>query len=56
MKLLEDHVWAIVICFLSAVVAYTVMVVTGHGEQGTLLRSAIIGLSGAVAGYAAGKS
>ena len=55
LKLLEDHIWPLVICFVVVVVAYTAMVVTGNGEQGTLLRSAILTLSGAVAGYAAGK-
>jgi hypothetical protein len=53
--LLEDHIWALVLCFVVAVAAYTVMVLAGFGEQGTLLRSVILTLGGSVAGYAVGR-
>jgi hypothetical protein len=54
MKLLEDHIWPLMICFIVAVLAYTIMAVVGQAQAGTLLRSAILTLAGAVAGYAAG--
>jgi len=55
MKLFEDHIWPLALCFVAVLTAFTVMSVTGHGGDGTLLRAVILSLGGAVAGYAAGN-
>jgi hypothetical protein len=55
MNFLEDHIWPLAFCFVAVLVAFTVMSVTGHGGDGTLLRAVILSLGGAVAGYAAGN-
>lgn len=45
-----DHYWGIVISFVTVVAAFTILCVTSHGEQGTLLRAVMLTLGGAVAG------
>lgn len=54
-ELLADHVWAIAFCFVVSIICFTVMSVTGHGSDGTLLRAVLLSLGGAVAGYAGGR-
>lgn len=54
--LLADHIWPLVICFIVVVAAYTIMVVTGHGVEGTLLRAVILSLGSGVVGFAGGRA
>lgn len=51
--LLSDHIWALVVCFVAAITAYTVLGIVAP-EAGTLLRAVVLTLGSAVAGYAGG--
>lgn len=53
--MLNDHIWALVVCFLAVVACYTVLGIVAP-EAGTLLRAVVISLGSGVVGYAGGRS
>lgn len=50
----KDHIWALVVCFLAAVTAYTVLGIVAP-QAGTLLRAVVLGLGTGVVGFAGGR-
>ena len=55
MNLLNDQIWALVICFVAALTAYTVLGIIAP-EAGTLLRAIVLSLAGGVVGFAGGRN
>jgi len=53
-KVLEDHVWAILVAFIATLGCFTAVSLVGG--DGKLLEQVVVLLGGALAGYATAKS
>lgn len=54
MNLPADHIWALVVCFLTTIICYTILGIVAP-QAGTLLRAVVISLGSGVVGFAGGR-